>query len=123
MKIVTQRISIDFFSDMSNGLSGLKILEVTGPTPEYLLAELDDIFEAQNQTLSSLEPEQHDQTQMIEKAMLVELKSLPSIESTQPEITAQGNPDGKGYEWYTNAQETSWNCIEGSNSEWQRFET
>jgi hypothetical protein len=89
---------------------------------ERLRAELDDRFEAQNQTLSSIEPEQHDQTQMVEQAMQVEQKSLPSIESTQPEITAQGNPDGKGYEWYTDDQETSWYRNEGSNSEWQRFE-
>ena len=89
---------------------------------ERLRAELDDRFEAQNQTLSSIEPEQHDQTQMVEQAMQVEQKSLPSIESTQPEITAQGNPDGKGYEWYTDSQETSWYRNEGSNLEWQRFE-
>ena len=89
---------------------------------ERLRAELDDRFEAQNQTLSSIEPEQHDQTQMVEQAMHIEQKSLPSLESTQPEITAQGNPDGKGYEWYTDGQDTSWYRNEGSNSEWQRFE-
>ena len=89
---------------------------------ERLRAELDDVFEAQNQKLSSIEPQEHDQTQMVEQAMQVEQKSLPSIESTQPEITAQGNPDGKGYEWYTDDQETSWYRNEGSNSEWQRFE-
>ena len=54
--------------------------------------------------------------------MHIEQKSLPSLESTQPEITAQGNPDGKGYEWYTDGQDTSWYRNEGSNSEWQRFE-
>jgi hypothetical protein len=94
---------------------------------ERLRAELDDRFEAQNQTLSSIEPEQHDQTQMVEQAMhettvQEEAKLLPSIQSTQPDITAQGNPDGKGYEWYTDSQETSWYRNEGSNSEWQRFE-
>ena len=89
---------------------------------ERLRAELDDVFEAQNQTLSSIEPEQHDQTQMVEQAMHIEQKSLPSLESTQPEITAQGNPDGKGYEWYTDGQDTSWYRNEGSKSEWQRFE-
>jgi len=54
--------------------------------------------------------------------MQEEQKSLPSLEFTQPQITAQGNPDGKGYEWYTDAQETSWYRNEGSKSEWQRFE-
>ena len=89
---------------------------------ERLRAELDDRFEAQNQSLSSIEPKQHDQTQMVEQAMQAEQKSLPSIESAQPEITVQGNADGKGYEWYTDGQETSWYRNEGSNSEWQRFE-
>jgi len=99
---------------------------------ERLRAELDDVFEAQNQTLSSIEPEQHDQTQMVEQAMQDETthvgpmqmgqKSLPSIESTQPEITVQGNPDGKGYEWHSDGQGTSWYRNEGSSSEWQRFE-
>ena len=89
---------------------------------ERLRAELDDRFEAQNQTLSSIEPEQHDQTQMVEQAMQAEQKSLPRIESKPPEITAQGKPDGKEYEWYTDGQETSWYRNEGSNSEWQRFD-
>ena len=89
---------------------------------ERLRAELDDRFEAQNQSLSSIEPEQHDQTQMVEQAMYAEQKSLPSIESTKPAISVQGSPDGKGYEWYTDGQENSWYRGEGSNSEWQRFE-
>jgi hypothetical protein len=60
---------------------------------------------------------------MVEQAMQVEQKSLPSIETTQPEITTQGNPDGKGYEWHTDdVQGTSWYRNEDSNSEWQRFE-
>ena len=45
-----------------------------------------------------------------------------AIEFTQPDITVEGNPDGKGYEWYTDGQETSWYRNEGSNLEWQRFE-
>ena len=89
---------------------------------ERLRAELDDVFEAQNQKLSSIQSQEHDQTQMVEQAMQEEQKSLPNIESSQPEITALGNPDGKGYEWYTDAQETSWYRNEGSKSEWQRFE-
>ena len=98
------------------------MLKVHIPTPEYLLAELEDIVEAQNQKLSSIQSQEHDQTQMVEQAMQEEQKSLPNIESSQPEITALGNPDGKGYEWYTDAQETSWYRNEGSKSEWQRFE-
>ena len=64
---------------------------------------------------------------MVEQAMQVttvqeEAKLLPSIESTQPDITAQGNSDGKGYEWHSDGQGTSWYRNEDSNSEWQRFE-
>ncbi len=100
---------------------------------ERLRAELDDLLEAQNQKLSSIEPQQHDQTQMVEQAMQaetmasepmrVEQKTLPAIESAQPEITAPGHPDAKGYEWHTDDQGTSWYRNEGSNSEWQRFES
>jgi hypothetical protein len=36
---------------------------------DRLRAELDDRFEAQNQTISSIEHEQYDQTQMVEQAM------------------------------------------------------
>ena len=94
---------------------------------ERLRAELDDRFEAQNQTLSSIEPQQHDHTEMVEQAMhettvQEEAKLLPSIESTVPNIDAQGNPDGKGYEWHSDGQGTSWYRNEGSNSEWQRFD-
>ena len=60
---------------------------------------------------------------MVEKAMQIEQKSLPCIASKQPEITAEGNPDGRGYEWYTDGQETSWYRAEGSDSEWQRFQS
>jgi alpha-tubulin suppressor-like RCC1 family protein len=89
---------------------------------ERLRAELDDRFEAQNQTLSSIEPEQHDQTQMVEQAMQVGQKSLPSIDSASPNISISGITDGKGYEWHTDDQGTSWYRNQGSNSEWQRFE-
>ena len=54
---------------MTNGFTGLTMLEVHIPTPEYLLAELDDIVEAQNQKLPSIEPEDHEQTKMVEQAM------------------------------------------------------
>jgi len=107
---------------MPNGFPGLTMLKVNGPTPEYLLAELDDIVEAQKQKPSPINQEQNDHTQMVEKAMQAEQKSLPSIEFPQPDITVEGNPDGKGYEWYTDGQETSWYRNEDSNSEWQRFE-
>ena len=89
---------------------------------ERLRAELDDVFEGQNQKLSSLEPQEHDHTRIVEQAMQGNHKPLPSLDSTLPEFTAQGTPDGKGYEWYTDAQETSWYRNEGSNSEWQRFD-
>ena len=59
---------------------------------------------------------------MVEQAMQAEQKSLPSIESAQPEITVQGNPDGKGYEWFTDGSGQQWYRSEGSNSQWLRFE-
>lgn len=90
---------------------------------ERLRAELDDVFEAQNQKLSSIETQEHDQTQLVEQVMRKEQNSLPRIGFTEPEITAQGSPDGKGYEWYTDSQETSWYRNEGSNAQWQRFES
>ncbi len=89
---------------------------------ERLRAELDDRFEAQNQKLSSIEPEPHNHTEMVEEAMQVEQKSLPSIESASPKVSINGITDGKGYEWYTDGQENSWYRNEGSNSEWQRFD-
>jgi len=89
---------------------------------ERLRAELDDVFEGQNQKLSSLGPQEHNHTQIVEQAMQIDHKPLPSIESALPNINAQGNPDGKGYEWHSDAQGTSWYRNEGSNSEWQIFD-
>ncbi len=51
-----------------------------------------------------------------------EQKPTQNTESAKPNIDAQSIPDGKGYEWYTDSQETSWYRNEDSNSEWQRFE-
>jgi hypothetical protein len=93
----------DELEDVAHKWDYTLMLRMLGPHQgirlERLRAELDDRFEAQNQKLS-----------------------LPSIESTVPNIDAQGNPDGKGYEWHTDGQETSWYRNDGSNSEWQRFE-
>ena len=95
---------------------------------ERLRSELDDRYEAENQRLSSLGPDELDQTEMIEQVMKVETmpdeqKILPSIDTPPPNIDFEGKPDGKGYEWHTDdGQETSWYRNEGSNSEWQRFD-
>jgi len=88
---------------------------------ERLRAELDDRYEAQNQRLSSIEPEPHDQTEMVEEAMQGEQKALDAIDSSKPLLDAVSEHDDKGYEWHTDGQGTSWYRTEGSNSEWQRF--
>ena len=49
-------------------------------------------------------------------------KILSDHDSTSPNRNAESKADGEGYEWHTDAQETSWYRNEGSNSEWQRFE-
>ena len=122
MKIVTHRTSIDFFLTCQT-VSRAHDAESNWPILEHLLAECADVYEVQNQTLSSIEHEQHDQTRMVEQNMQAENKSLPSIESTQPETTALGNPGGKGFEWYKDAQETLWHRNEGSKSEWPRLDS
>ena len=53
---------------------------------ERLRAELDDRFEAQNQTIFFIEPEQHDQTQMVEQAMHMGQKSLPVLNQHNPKL-------------------------------------
>ena len=89
---------------------------------ERLRAELDDIFESQNQKLSSIESEQRKSNMEINDSKEIQSKSLPVIDSDFPSIDAESIPDDKGYEWHTNEQGISWYRNEGSNSEWQRFE-
>jgi len=89
---------------------------------ERLRAELDDIFESQNQKLSSIESEQKKSNMELNDSTEIKSKSLPVIDFNVPSIDAESIPDEKGYEWHTNEQGISWYRNEGSNSEWQRFE-
>jgi len=89
---------------------------------ERLRAELDDIFESQNQKLSSIESEQKKSNMELNDSTEIQTKSLPVIDSNVPSIDAESIPDEKGYEWHTNEEGISWYRNEGSNSEWQRFE-
>ena len=54
---------------------------------ERLRAELDDVFEAQNQKLSSIEPDPYDHTHYVDDTIEVENKELPSIQSHVSEST------------------------------------
>jgi len=89
---------------------------------ERLRAELDDRYESQNQRLSSIEPEPHDQTEMVEEAMNVDEKSVPAIQPEKPAVNLSGVADGKGYEWITQDDGVAWFRIENSDSEWELFE-
>ena len=109
---------------------------------ERLRAELDDVFEAQNQKLSSIEPQEHDQTQMVEQAMQEEQKSLPGLEqavANKPMETEQAaqsvasmnvptadtaaqRADENGYEWFTTDDGTNFYRTIGSADEWVKFE-
>ena len=89
---------------------------------ERLRAELDDRYEAQNQRLSSIEPEPHDQTEMVEEAMNVDEKSVPAIQPEKPAANLSGVADGKGYEWIMQDDGVAWFRIENSDSEWELFE-
>ena len=89
---------------------------------ERLRAELDDIFESQNQKLSSIESEQKKSNMELNDSTEIQTNSLPVIDSNVPSIDAESIPDEKGYEWHTNEEGISWYRNEGSNSEWQRFE-
>ena len=89
---------------------------------ERLRAELDDRYEAQNQRLSSIEPEPHDQTEMVEQAMNADEKLIPAIQPDKPAANLSGVSDGKGYEWITQDDGMAWFRIENSDSEWELFE-
>jgi len=90
---------------------------------ERLRAELDDRYEAQNQRLSSIEPEEHDHTEMVEEAMNADGKSIPEIRPDKPAANLSGVADGKGYEWFTDSADGQWYRVTGSNSEWEIFQS
>ena len=87
---------------------------------ERLRAELDDVFERQNQTLSLLEPDEYDQTTLVQEEMMQEDKQTPEI-NLKPGLDAVGNPDEKGYEWITSEDGKNWYRAQGSKDDWVEF--
>ena len=87
---------------------------------ERLRAELDDVFERQNQTLSSLEQSEYNQTQLVQDEMKQNEKQVPEI-NLKPDIDAVGNPDGNGYEWITAEDGKNWYRLQGTKDDWVEF--
>ena len=87
---------------------------------ERLRAELDDVFERQNQTLFSLEQNEYNQTQLVQDEMNQNEKEVPEI-NLKPDIDAVGNPDEKGYEWVTSEDGKNWYRAQGSKDDWVEF--
>ena len=87
---------------------------------ERLRAELDDVFERQNQTLSVLDTNEFDQTTLVQDEMNQNEKQVPEI-SLKPDIDAVGNPDEKGYEWITLEDGKNWYRTQGSKDDWVEF--
>ena len=87
---------------------------------ERLRAELDDVFERQNQTLSSLEQSEYNQTQLVQEEMNQNEKQVPEI-NLKPDIDAVGNPDVEGYEWTMSEDGKNWYRPQGSKDDWIEF--
>ena len=92
---------------------------------ERLRAELDDKFEAMNQTLSSIENNDFDQTQMVIQEMNDTEKQIPELvsQSDYPSIEdiAQ-KTDENGYEWFTAQDGTNFYRTIDSQTEWMELE-
>ena len=80
---------------------------------ERLRAELDDRFEKQDYSLSSVDSEIHDQTLLVEKEM-----AEPKI----PELHATGVLGNDGYEWI-NEGDHAWYRVPNSGEEWQVWQS
>ena len=87
---------------------------------ERLRAELDDVFERQNQTLSLLEPSEYNQTTLVQEEMKKNEKQIPEI-NLKPDIDAAGNPDENGYEWITAEDGKIWYRTQGTRDNWVEF--
>jgi hypothetical protein len=87
---------------------------------ERLRAELDDVFERQNQTLSSLEQSEYNQTQLVQVEMNQNEKDVPVI-NLKPDIDAVGNTDENGYEWITAEDGKNWYRTQGTKDDWIEF--
>ena len=92
---------------------------------ERLRAELDDVFESQNQKLSSIDNHEFDQTKMVVEEMNDTEKQVPELvtQSDYPSIedTAQ-KTDENGYEWFTAQDGTNFYRTIGSQADWIKLE-
>ena len=86
---------------------------------ERLRSELDDNFESQNQSLSSID-QRVDQTNLVEEEMANQPKIVPEI-STTPPIDAEGIQDDNGYEWTSTQDGKDWYRMSGSSDKWIEF--
>jgi hypothetical protein len=92
---------------------------------ERLRAELDDVFEAQNQPLSSLQDNGYNQTQMVADTMGTGSKTLANLppQPSAPPINAVAQTtDENGYEWYTLDDGTNFYRTIGSQADWVKLE-
>ena len=92
---------------------------------ERLRAELDDVFEAQNQTLSSIEQNNFNQTQMVVDEMDLRTKKLPELvlQTNYPAIEdAAQKTDENGFEWFTHYDGTNFYRPIGSQTDWTKLE-
>jgi hypothetical protein len=92
---------------------------------ERLRAELDDVFESQNQKLSSIDNHEFDQTKMVVEEMNDTEKQVPELvtQGDYPSIedTAQ-KTDENGYEWFTAQDGTNFYRTIASQADWTRLE-
>ena len=92
---------------------------------ERLRAELDDKFEAINQTLSSIDSHDFDQTQMVVEEMNDSEKQVPEInsQSDYPLIEDVAHKtDDNGYEWFIAQDGTNFYRTIGSQADWTMLE-
>lgn len=92
---------------------------------ERLRAELDDKFEAMNQTLSSIDNHDFDQTQMVVEEMNDTEKRIPELnsESHYPLIEDVAHKtDDNGYEWFIAQDGTNFYRTIGSQADWTKLE-
>ena len=92
---------------------------------ERLRAELDDKFEAMNQSLSSIDNHELDQTQMVVEEMNDTEKQVPEInsQSDYPLIEDVAHKtDDNGYEWFIAQDGTNFYRTSGSQADWTMLE-
>ena len=123
----------DELEDVARRWEYMLMIRLLGPHQgirlERLRAELDDKFEHQNQTLSSLDNSGINQTTMVELTMKPDNvtasldSSEPSSQSIPGSNTKPHSTDETGYEWWKGDDGVDWYRIAGSHDEWIKFES